>query len=78
MAAIVQFETKSLAAAIKRDPNTKRHGTGWSIDIRTSDINEKKRQAYKKVIESLGAHVLHEKAPEHFHVTLKDWKPPES
>ena len=75
MRAIVNYETKKLAKNIARDPNYQGHGTGYAIDLSVGGMNHSTKKAYKKLIESMGAVVLWEKHPEHFHVWLKTWKP---
>lgn len=75
MQAIVDYETRKLAKNIARDPNYQGHGTGYAIDLSVARMNHATKKAYKKLIESMGAVVLWEKHPEHFHVWLKNWKP---
>jgi hypothetical protein len=75
MQAIVDYEAKKLADNIARDPNYQGHGTGFAVDLSVSGMDYNTKVRYKQLIESLGAEVLWEKSPEHFHVWLKDWKP---
>ena len=75
MQKLVDYETKKLARAIKRDPNYHGHGTGYAFDLRIVGLNGQKLKLYKDLIESIGAKVLYEKHPPHYHVWLKDWTP---
>ena len=75
MQAIVDYEADKLAKNIAKDPNYQGHGTGFAVDLSVSDMDYNTKVRYKQLIESMGAEVLWEKHPEHFHVWLKDWKP---
>tara|TARA_B100000035_G_C21036624_1_gene571349 strand:- start:7864 stop:9039 length:1176 start_codon:yes stop_codon:yes gene_type:complete len=77
MQKLVDYETKKLARAIKRDPNYHGHGTGYAFDLRIRGLNRQKLKLYKDLIESIGAKVLYETHPPHYHVWLKDWTPKE-
>ena len=76
---LVEYETKKLndniARAKKKGKDYQGHGTGYAIDLSVSGMSGSTKRAYKKLIESMGAKVLWEKSPEHFHVWLKNWKP---
>ncbi len=80
-AILLDHEEKGLARRIKRAEKKggsyQGHGTGDSFDlsIRTILGNASKLSLYKKKIESLGAKVLHEKNPPHFHIWLGSWSP---
>ena len=74
MDALVAYEAEKLAKAIERDPNYQGHGTGWAVDLRVGNLAHEQKLEYKKIIESMGAEVLWEKSPEHFHVWLRDYK----
>ena len=77
--ALVDYETKKLANNIakakRKGEEYQGHGTGYAIDLSVSGMSRSTKRAYKKLIESMGAKVLWETSPEHFHVWLKDWKP---
>jgi len=75
METLENYEQNKLIQAVARDPNYQGHGTGWSLDLRVINLTNDQKLKYKKIIESLGAEVLWEKHPEHFHVWLGDWKP---
>ena len=75
MDAIVEYETQRLIENMARDPNYQGHGTGWSLDLRVNNLSEDQKIKFKSMIEDLGAEVLWEMHPEHFHVWLRDWKP---
>ena len=75
MKKLIEYETKKLARAIKRDPNYHGHGTGYAFDLRIRGLNSQQLKLYKDLIESLGAKVLYEKHPPHYHIWLKDWTP---
>ena len=75
MQPIVDYETAKLKAAMERDPNYQGHGTGYAVDLSVAKLTHSEKLEYKALIESMGAKVLWEKSPEHFHVWLKDWKP---
>lgn len=75
MSAIVEYETKKLADAIKKNPKHEGHGTGYAVDLSVYKMSYNEKVKYKKLIESMGAKVLWEKSPEHFHVVLYSYEP---
>jgi hypothetical protein len=75
MKELVEYETKKLAAALKRDPNYQGHGTGYSFDLSIYKLNQSKLSTYRSLIEDLGASVLYETHPPHYHINLRTWKP---
>lgn len=75
MKELVEYETKKLAAALKRDPNYQGHGTGYSFDLKIRGLNQSKLSTYRSLIEDLGASVLYETHPPHYHINLRTWKP---
>lgn len=77
MKKLIDYETRKLANALKRDPNYHGHGTGYAFDLRIRGFNRQQLKKYKDLIESLGAKVLYEKHPPHYHIWLKDWVPKE-
>ena len=75
MEALTAYETEKLRKAMARNPNYQGHGTGWAVDLSVYKMSHATKVKYKQIIEGLGAKVLWEKHPEHFHVWLKNWKP---
>ena len=73
---LVNFEREKLARRIANDPSYQSHGTGDAVDIRIRDLTQNQRVQFKSIIESLGARVLWETEPLHFHVWLGDFMPP--
>ena len=73
---LIEYETEKLQRRIDRDPTYQAHGTGEAVDIRIRDLTHDQRVEFKKVIEGLGARVLWETSPLHFHVWLGDWVAP--
>ena len=68
------YEAQKLAANIARDPNYTGHGTGKAVDLSVSRLTYDQKIKYKALIESMGARVLWEKHPEHFHVWIKSYR----
>ena len=75
MSAIVEYETKKLADAIRKNPEHEGHGTGYAVDLSVHGMSYNAKVKYKKLIEAMGAKVLWEKSPEHFHVVLHSYEP---
>lgn len=73
---LIEYERNKLARMLAKDPNYQGHGTGWSVDLSISKLTYEQKVEFKKVIESLGAQVLWETAPPHFHVWLRNYKAP--
>lgn len=69
------YEAERLAANLARDPNYQGHGTGLAVDLSVSGLSEAQKRKLKSLIESMGAQVLWERSPEHFHVYVRNWKP---
>jgi hypothetical protein len=77
MKKLIEYEERKLARALKNDPNYQGHGTGYSFDLSIKGLTPSQLATYKSLIEKLGAKVLYETNPPHFHIWLKDWKPQE-
>ncbi len=74
--ALVEYETAQLKSRMDKDPNYQGHGSASAVDLRVSDLSNAKKLEYKKVLESMGAKVLWERHPEHFHVWVGSYSPP--
>ena len=70
-----KFEREQLEARLKKDPNYQGHATGYAVDLSVYGMSNDEKILYKEIIEKMGAKVLWEKSPEHFHVWLKSWYP---
>ena len=77
MKELIEYEVKRLAANIKRNPDHQGHGTGYSFDLNITKVPTAKWGNYMELIKSLGASVLHETNPQHYHINLRTWKPKE-
>lgn len=73
---LVSYETERLAKMIAKDPNYQGHGTGWSLDLSIRNLSQNQKIKLKEIMESMGAQVLWETAPPHFHVWLRNYKAP--
>ena len=70
-----QYEKERLALNLKNDPNYQGHGTGYAVDLSVKNLTYDQKIQLKDIIEKMGAVVLWEKSPEHFHVWLRSWYP---
>ena len=77
MKELIEYEVKRLAANLKRNPDHQGHGTGYSFDLNITKVPQAKWGNYMQLIKSLGASVLHETNPQHYHINLRTWKPKE-
>ena len=75
MDALVSYEADRLESLLRKDPNYQGHGSGWSLDLRVRDLSATQKLEYKKILEEMGAKVLWEKHPEHFHIWLGAYRP---
>lgn len=73
---LIEYERTKLARRVARDPNYQGHGTGWSVDLSIRNLSQEQKVQLKELIESMGAEVLWETAPPHFHVWLRNYKAP--
>ena len=78
MEKLVEFERQKTANRIANDPTYQSHGTGDAVDISIANLTHAQRVHFKSIIEELGAEVLWETSPLHFHIWLRDFKPPSS
>ena len=74
--ALIAYETEKLRKRMERDPKYQGHGSALAVDLRVRDLSNDKKLQYKKVLEEMGAKVLWEHHPEHFHVWVGDYSPP--
>ena len=70
-----KYEKEKLEENLKRDPNFQGHGTGYAVDLSVKNLTYDEKILLKDLIEQMGAVVLWEMKPEHFHVWLRKWYP---
>lgn len=77
MKELIEYEVKKLERNMRKYPDHQSHGTGYSFDLNITNVPTAKWGNYKQLIENLGASVLHETNPQHYHINLRTWKPKE-